>query len=233
MENSDNQTIVNRNRRVFRNHLLAMIDEVEHYDISWRNADGFTQQVKSIRKEAVSLFSHDISTYIPPFDDAYIGNSYTDSTAYHAKSRIVQIHATLRGLLDYCNSMMGDPVSQGIIDDYLMQAVSVLNDEKEKHPAILASVFIRVSLEQSLKSLCNINDIPYGKGERATNLNSKLQNKNVYPKYIMDEIDQKLKLLNGVIHSDPEQPPLNKIREALDWSNKFIYQYLPAPMGDG
>jgi hypothetical protein len=224
------QISLDQKKRTIRNHIKTLLDEIERKD-SWVNAEGLTAQTEKIVKESKQVFlGLDISTYILPIDECILGSIRTRGGQQDAMQRIVQIRMALNALLNFYNDMMGDPISQELIDDSLNQAIEVLNDENKTHAILLASVFIRISIEQALKTLCNLNNIQYAHKTKAKVLNEKLCGNKVYPSYVMEEVQSKLDFLNAVIHNDAS-PPLNKIREALDWSNKFITGYLPAPTG--
>lgn len=141
--------------------------------------------------------------------------------------RVVQIRMTLNALLDYYNTTYGDPVSQEIIDNGLAQASEVLSDSTQKHPIIVASVFIRISIEQTLRSLCNLNQIQHGPTTKAKILNEKLCGADVYTSDVMSDIQSHLDFLNAIVHGKAS-PPIEKVRESLEWSNRFISRYLPS-----
>jgi len=218
-------------RKNIRNHVRMLLREIERSD-SWVNANNLTTQTKKIVDQSRIFFPvKDISIYLLPFDDDYIYNLSPDYNQDEGMTRIVQIRMALSALNDYFNSMLGDPTAQENIDDNLAQASEVLNDEGHKCAPLLASLLIRLSIEQTLKTLCNLNNIEYAHKEKARSLDEKLRKNGIYPEYKSRDVQAKLALLNAVVHGDADPPPIGEIHKALDWTNRFISEYLPGPVG--
>ncbi len=60
---------------------------------------------------------------------------------------------TLSALSSYVDMSLGNPIAQEIIDDKLREAFDALHDDENKHSVLLASLLVRIALEQSLKTL--------------------------------------------------------------------------------
>ncbi len=227
VEGGSNRAKNEHKKRIIRNHLKILLKEIDRED-SWTNARGLTDQTHKIIAEAKSVFPEDeISSFMLPIGADYIG-FYPSSSGekQRAMQRVVQIRMALDGLLDYCNSVLGDPVAQEFIDNSLAQASEALRDKEQKHPVLVASVFIRISIEQALRTLCRLNQIQYEHTTKAKVLNEKLSGSGAYPSYKCAEVQSNLGLLNAVIHGKAD-PPIEKVNEVLDWANRFISEYLP------
>jgi len=150
------------------------------------------------------------------------GRSRVKDKTATARDRIQEIKASMRTLLSFIDFKLGDPIAAEIISDTLSQARIAL----KQNMIICAVLLCRLTLEQTLRRLCDRKNIQYAQTELAGSLVQKLRKpKGIFENYVWRDIEAKLALENPVIHNDAKIDE-DKVLELIIWTEKFVNQWL-------
>ena len=182
--------------------------------------DSFISQTEKVIDYSKELYpKEEVERYVP-FNERKLHPPYNEI------ERSKTLALSLACLVTYIDSKIGYPEAQELVTDTLGQAARALDEGYAPCSALLC----RVALEQSLRSLCELNNVDYEIGDMVGSINDKLRNKGIYNKPLWREIQSKLDLLNGPIHG-LEGINEREISRMITWIDSFIKNNL-SPIGD-
>jgi hypothetical protein len=203
---------------LLRNQVRTFISNLRSQG-SYLSAENNTSFALAIVKKAERIFGkQEIKENISDFytDDLHSPASVIGRT--ECLSRTVQLLNSMTTLLSYLDYHLGDPVAMELLSDTLSQARLVL-----KQDMVICSVLLcRVTLEQSLRRLCERNNIEFEPNEKASSLKDKLRKPaGVLEAYEAKEVEAKLMFENKVIHKEIEAQK-EDAAALIEWTDKFI-----------
>jgi len=136
--------------------------------------------------------------------------------------RTKQLIDSMTTLLSYLDYHLGDPVAVELFSDTLAQAREVLKQDM----TICSVLLCRVTLEQSLRRLCERHNIKFEPNEKASSLKDKLRKPDgILEVHESKEVDARLTFENKVIHKDIEASR-EEAERLIEWTEKFIAHFL-------
>lgn len=117
---------------------------------------------------------------------------------------------------------IGAFVSASVFSDFLEMAEHLL-DNGYKDPA---ASLIGAVLEDSLRRICNSNDVTVKSDDNISSLNQKLADKKIYNRLQQREIEVWNKLRDYADHGHFDQYDASKVKNMLAGVGKFVAEYL-------
>lgn len=134
---------------------------------------------------------------------------------YHAKL------ATLRGIiisaLEEINSGFLYKIEHLISADFFMSVMDEAEELAKKHHKDPAAVLLRVTIENTLKDLCDREGIVYVPKEKASSLNTKLKQAGVYAIPMERKIQANLDIGNFAAHGEFSKFSEKDVEDMLDF----------------
>jgi hypothetical protein len=138
------------------------------------------------------------------------------------KAKIREIDASMTGLLGYLDLKLRDPIAAELFHDDISQAREFL---KQDVPLCCSAALCRLALEQSLRRICERNQIPYEIHEKTEKLLTELQKKEIFRPYEIEKIRSMYGLAGEIIHGSRDKKDKDEVNELIDFAEKFIDQY--------
>jgi len=218
-----------KKRLVRRNDLLLLRNQVRVFINNLKTQNAFvnatqnTEYAETILNRAIDFFGEEeIDENVSNFETDYIPAPYTKIGPPLSIERNKQILDSMTTLLSYMDFHLGDPIAMELFTDTLSQAQEVLNQGM----SICSILLCRITLEQSLRKLCDRNNIITEPNERAKRMNEKLKKPDgIFEPHLSTEIESKLQFENQVIHNKIA-PTKDEAQKYIDWTEAFIGKYV-------
>jgi len=212
-------------RAILRDQVRTLIHELEEED-SYLAADNLVDHAKSLFSMAQGHFGKDdVDNLVTQFYDKCLAYPpYDEWSLRKAKNQVKQLRASMRSLLRYLNSKIGDPVAAELLSDNMALARDAL---ESKH--LVCAVFLcRLTLEQTLKRICEKEQLDYKQRDGPTALCSKLKDEGVLSRHLAEEVNSKIMFENDVVHLKEahKQVGEEEARILVDWTQRFVELHL-------
>lgn len=210
---------------LFRNQVRAFIQNLKCSD-AYLNAENSTDFALILIQRAEKIFGKremkdNVSEF---FTDEFEHDSlflFSDGEI-ERNARIKEISDSMITLLAYLDFHIGDPIAMELFSDTLGQAREVL----KRDMAICSVLLCRLTLEQSLRRLCEKNNIEIEPNEKASSLKDKLKKpEGILEVHEWKEVDTKLTFENKVLHGEIKAST-EETGKLIDWTEKFITHFL-------
>jgi hypothetical protein len=190
---------------------------------AYLNANKLTDFSDLLVKRAIHCFGEDqINKNIPAFGREYVHDPINPILRFDAVSRIQALIDSMSALLSYLEYELGDPMALELFSNTMSQAESAL----ERDMTVCSVLLCRITLEQSLRRLCERLGMVTSPDERAASLAQKLRKpEGILELHKWKELDAKLTLANKIIHNE-EKATKEMAKDLIDWTNRFIDHYL-------
>jgi hypothetical protein len=207
---------------LYRNQVRVFINNLKTPE-AFLNAPQNTEFAIIIYNKAIDFFGEEeIEENVSDFgeDDPPALTSRTGQQLCFQRTK--EILDSMTTLLAYLDFHFGDPIAMELFTDTLSQAQEVLNQGM----SICSILLCRITLEQSLRKLCERNNIAIEPKEKAKSLNDKLRKPDgVFEPHLSTEIESKLQFENQVIHNKTT-PTKEEAQKYIDWTEAFIKKYI-------
>ena len=192
-------------------------------DFAYLNAENNTDFASTVLNRAERIFGKkEIKENVSEFyaDDLHSPASGIGKAECLVRTK--QLLDSMTTLLSYLDYHLGDPVAMELFSDTLAQAREVLKQDM----TICSVLLCRITLEQSLRRLCEQNNIEFEPNEKASSLKDKLRKPaGILEVHESKELDAKLTFENKVIHKDIEASR-EEAEKLIEWTDKFIVHFL-------
>lgn len=207
---------------LFRNQVRTLYTQL-YTDGSFLNADNLTSFAYVLYSRAVGCFGEkEVKNNLPKFSRHQLVSTTSSVGRNLGLARIRELMDSMGALLAYLDYKLGDPVALELFSDNLAKAREVLDRDMN----ICSVLLCRVTLEQSLRRLCDRNHIEYAPNEKASTMAEKLRKPNgILEVHEWKELDARLTLENKVIHNETSATK-DMAKELIEWTERFIDHYL-------
>jgi len=210
---------------LLRNQVRIFIQNLKSRD-AYLNAENSTDFALILTQRAEKLFGKkEIKNNVSEFftDEFEYGSALTLSEGEIERNvRIREINDSMVTLLAYLDFHIGDPIAMELFSDTLGQAREVL----KQNMTICSVLLCRLTLEQSLRRLCEKNNIEIEPNEKASSLKDKLRKPDgILELHEIKEVDSKLTFENKVLHGE-FKASMEEAQKLIDWTEKFIMRFL-------
>lgn len=192
-------------------------------DHAYLNARNNTDFASTLLERAERIFGKkEVKENVSEFYTDYLSDPASGAGKIGCLARTKELIDSMTTLLSYLDYHMGDPVAMELFSDTLAQAREVL----KQNMTVCSVLLCRITLEQSLRRLCERNNIEFEPNEKASSLKDKLRKPaGILEAHVSKELEAKLIFENKVIHKDIE-PSVEEVEKLIEWTDKFIAHFL-------
>lgn len=190
---------------------------------AYLNATKNTDFASAVLTKAERVFGKkEIKENVSEFDTDLLRSPSSGTTGeLECIARTQELIDSMTTLLSFLDYHLGDPVAMELLSDTLDQARVVL----KQNMTVCSVLLCRITLEQSLRRLCERNNIEFEPNEKASSLKDKLGKADVLQAHESKELEARLIYTNKVVHKDIEASREDVV-ELIEWTDRFTSHFL-------